>query len=192
LKSPSRVGTFFKATALVIGTMLFAIFIAILIATLINYFVRPLTLRELISIGKPTEIQAEFINKVSKNIKVTRDVRLLLGPYTPALGRSRLLRSRRSWLILADEKFFLGLPDIEQKALISYEMSYIIFAPSSRQRMADNQKNADAFAAAYTSPEAMINILNKLVTNPRYKNSERFKLRLKNLEELKKQFLQKH
>ena len=78
---------------------------------------RHLTKRELIVLGKPTEHQAEFIARISRDLAVKKEVRLILGP--PPMPRGRLAESGLAYHILIEEKFFLGLTDMEQKALIA-------------------------------------------------------------------------
>ncbi len=192
MKSPNGVRISFKLIGLIIGVALYAItFVAMLIHVSISYLAPPPANRELIALSKPTEIQAEFINKISKDIKLKKDIRLLLGPYAP-IGKGRLLESPLSWFILVDEKFFIGLPDMEQKALIGHEMGHIVFTPSVCGGVIECQEDADFFAAVYTSPETVIILLDKFFIDPRDRNSEQFKLRLENMEKLKQQSLQKH
>ena len=93
---------------------------------------RPLTNRELIVLGEPVQYQTEFVEKISKELRVKKDVRLIFGP--PLFPRGRLAESALTYYILIEKDFFLRLSDIEQKALIGHEMGHIIFFASCLPR----------------------------------------------------------
>jgi hypothetical protein len=145
---------------------------------------QPLTNRELIVMGRPAPYQADFIERISRDLKINKSVELVLGPPL-VFPRGRLAESTLAYYILIEEKFFLSLTDMEQKALIGHEMGHIIFLPPNCDGYMSCQLGADLFAVLYTSPQAVIDLLEKLSDDPNWKQSLDYTTRVPALEKLK-------
>lgn len=177
-----------KNRELILAGLLFAMAMAVYAVYLDTIFrklqeFQPLTNRELIVLGEPAQHQAEFIEKIARELAVKKDIQMTLGP--PPFPRGRLAESALSYYILIEEDFFLGLSDIEQKALIGHEMGHIIFMPPNCKGYMSCQMGADLFAAIYTSPQAVIDLMGKLSGGPQWRESWEYKTRVEHLEKLK-------
>ena len=146
-------------------------------------FERRLSADELISIGKPSNDQVDFIQRINIDMYIIKEVKLLLGPYDTVVdwrgirSVARLLGIRGLYYVLIDDSLFKNLADIEQKALIGHELGHI-FNPTNEL---DDQIKSDTFAARYTSGEAVINFLNMVYKDNRHPDKIK---RVKNIEAL--------
>ena len=146
---------------------------------------RPLTIKELLVQGNPSDAHKEFIDRIKRDLKIKDEVKIILGPPFYPLGE--LARQENSWAILSQENFFNSLTDIEQKALIGHELGHVLYSPPKCLRVIECQKSADKFAAAYTSPKAVIDLLNSFSNDPRWLGSEEYKQRIESLKKLQGQ-----
>lgn len=151
------------------GIILHAIFYDFRAETSVNYADTPHTYsyEELISLGKQSYTHMEFIDKIRRDMNNHSDIKLILGDYrfkidkTGVVSLGRLIRLPNlpnSIFILIDKSFFENISSIEQKAIIAHELGHLIYTTNSLR----DQIGADLIAVGYTSPEAVINFLNKI------------------------------
>jgi len=137
----------------------------------------PLTDQELITLGKPSLLHADLIEQIAKDINFKNNIRLILSP--DVVTKGRLVSYRSDYYILVQKEYFLTLSDMEQRALIGHELGHIIFrGPPLCSPVIHCQIKADLFAAKYTSPEIMINLLNKISADPFWITSDEYLTRL--------------
>ena len=137
--------------------------------------------RELIASGKRSDYYSDLIEKISRDLKLTKSVKLIFVPGGPLFPSGDLVESKFSYHILIGESFFFSLPEAEQRALIAHEMGHVIFVPPVCYDPVNCQAGADLIAALYTSPEAMIMLLKKLSSHPYWTESYEYRIRLEHL-----------
>lgn len=153
----------------------------------------PTTREDLLAIGTLSEEHKEFIDRVSRELKTTKKVEVIMIPALFLVKGGRLVETREYWLILIEQDFYAGLEPMEQKALLGHELGHIIFTPPACRGYMSCQMGADLFAATHTSPDAVIGLLNKLFQEPHPKAGESYqkkaeeerKIRIGNMEKLK-------
>lgn len=111
--------------------------------------------RQLVRDGNEIKEHTEFVEMVKRDLGIDRPIKILKGPYMFA-GTGRWVESPLCYYILVDDGFWEEASDIEQKALLAHEMGHFIYSSPSQQ------VGADEIAARYTSPEAVISVINKI------------------------------
>ena len=150
--------------------------------------------RQLIRDGKEIKEHTEFVAMLKRELGINRPVSILKGPYM-FVGFGKWVESIMRYYILVDDGFWEDASAIEQKALLAHEAGHFIYHPfrfksddRSPSKYLELQIGADMIAARYTSPEAMIAVLNELRYRvmPVSKNGElEYDKRIKSLEKLK-------
>lgn len=157
---------------------------AIYVDTLLRQFELPQrpSRRELIAREKSVNYyHSDLIEKISRDLKLTKGIELVFLPGGPSFPSASFNESEHSYQVLLGEGFFLSLPEPEQRALIAHEMGHIIFIPPVCYGPINCQVGADLIAALYTSPEAVISLLEKLSSSPLWTESREYRTRLEHL-----------
>lgn len=151
-----------------------------------------ITSQQLVTMGKALESKEaeEILKRIKSDLKTNQEVLILEGSYRNMAGFPAasfpefavdgytILR----YYILVDSDFYNSLTGDEKRATIAHEMGHIgnidIFI-----RM---EIDSDNLASKYTSPQTVMDLLNKAVPNKTVRAiSKEQRLRMENLERLK-------
>lgn len=157
------------------------------VASSMPYMLPPeemLTAEQILEKYKPSSLHSDFIKKISEELKLTKNVYLILVPTRDLRTKGVLIPKDSAYYIFADETFLTSLSDIEQKALIGHEMGHIIFGCPGTEIvfLPACQTGADLFAAMHTSPDATMSMLHKLYSDQQW-NPE-YKIRIEHMKQL--------
>ncbi len=171
----------------------------------------------LVTIGTENTDYNLLVKNMSKDPSVGEEtkIKIFIGPYKDLrLSSGRLEYDGDTYYIFIDSSFYNSINPDEKEVLIAHEMGHIshrftkidklkfwfwrIFTESASAKYKEElietgyQISADDFAAKHISPEATINLLNKLYPSEDGRKSMDYKVRMLNLATLPKEALQKH
>ncbi len=152
-----------------------------------------LTPEDIIGVGRQDLEHEDLVSRIREDLKIPKiiEIKILLGPYRYVSGEGRLIDSLNplAFIMLLDRDFYQELTPEEKIALIAHELGHLTNKPVLTRDLNTDiqfQIEADTYATKYTSPEAMINLLNKADARHSGIKSEEHDLRIQNLEKIKR------
>ncbi len=183
----------FSPVILILALWIFFVFVILPPAKVDDPY-RPLTIEEVVGMGKQDLEHEGLISLVKEDLKITKslEIKIFLGPYDNIIGEGELISSIHplGFLILLDQSFYQGLSPKEKIALIAHELGHLtnkLTLQYDLDTAIQFQIEADTYATKYTAPETMMSVLKKvhdrhggnIVTQYEYR------LRIENLEKIK-------
>ncbi len=152
---------------------------------------KPLTLEDIIGMGRQDLEHEDLISRIREDLKIPKviQIKILLGPYGyMSEGRLIDVLNPPGFIMLLDWDFYQELTPEEKVALIAHELGHLTNKPVLTYDIntaIQFQIEADTYATKYVSPEAMINLLNKVGARHSGLKSNGYDLRIQNLEKIK-------
>lgn len=151
----------------------------------------PLTIKEGAEMGILDKEHESLVSQIRKDLKLHPDlsIEIFIGPYQNITGEGIIipLINPPGVVVFLDKDFYQTLTAEEKIALIAHELGHLtnekmlLSYPSTITRF---QVEADTYSTKYADPEAMISILNKMITRRGGTKSMEYEIRVQNLEKI--------
>mgnify|MGYP001562414537 CR=1 FL=1 len=159
-----------------------------------------MTKERLLAMGNISFAHENLINDIKMDLSLNQEILVLLGHYGHLFGEAALIKfndpDNNTYYLVMDILFYSTLTEGEKTILISHELKHATHPPEAwlGKEAVKYQMDADTYAAKRTSPEAVIDLLEKIKGRFQFpitlliriliRNSEEYDARMTNLKNL--------